>query len=810
MATHNFIVVPVTGASDGNPSNWPDRGFSREDPVTYMTRLAARYAKETAQSHAGSKYVLDKLPDGYALFGKRRLKDVKHVDRYLYGHPSGYSFRSAEEFYEHFKNLMDNGNVSGCTCVGCSGGRKKRARTSLGAATSNSSPAFGQRTSYPSSAPARSRPSGMSQSQSQYPNPSCEYRIDTSRVYKRPLTSTAFSRGTLSQPAPQTLLEGDEVDEENTIDVYRSLVAKLQSHNHLDEAIVEPTSFDWRIDRGHVRQLLEDARSNPRFLPRVGEIVLFVRGLQPQNYVFLEPQSKVFQIWNVEAQSFVGNPIWEAGLVTQAPQESIAMSDLIAEEVKQHSVIYSGYRIEPLSEVGSPEKPWSKHSAYVPLHQIRPFVFYREALRKVDPRNYHVTVTHALEVMGSFALIERWHFKGTWPSATIYNRGLYIGSEMLLVGDLVRLIPMGDTSSTEVTDIMRITSIKTRLLHLDAGENPEFDPVDPTEEGAQTQSRTYDVCIHVSGTAFTRDFSRAWGSDRLPLDPSSSNLPSDIAGYGDWYPMNDPAKRWEVPFHRVLGRCYESEAMRKWFSSKVSDLPAVPRFSAVNQGHLTQPSLDDQDDFGTLSDISKGLKGVLAARKYSTKRDKRIDLDGGKSWFWADNRVEQLDLHEVNGVPVARYTPGKSLRDPEAWKRAVKIRAKGTAFRPKMSKDEIIRHAYSAGQGKGSGMHSSSMVANSAIGMAVAEDDDNEEEDESEDDGLDSIPARAETDPTQEDDDLMMVDLDETPQGGAAGLSIAQSHAGAFHGTSGDSEEGEEDTNELMGRFTSKDVRGTT
>ena len=133
----SVIIVPMTGVSDGTSSKWPDRGFSTEDSSIYLSKLATRYAKETAQFQTGAKYSLDRLPNGYALYGKRRQKDSNHVDRYLYGHPSGYAFRSVEEFYEHFRSLMDNGNVTGCTCVGCSG-RKKRPRTSLGATPNRS------------------------------------------------------------------------------------------------------------------------------------------------------------------------------------------------------------------------------------------------------------------------------------------------------------------------------------------------------------------------------------------------------------------------------------------------------------------------------------------------------------------------------------------------------------------------------------------------------------------------------------------------------------------------------------------------
>lgn len=548
-----------------------------------------------------------------------------------------------------------------------------------------------------------------------------------------------------------------------------------------------------------------DIKSNPRFLPRAGEIVLFVRDLQPGNYAALDPQSKTFKIWNVEAQSFVGALRWEAGLVTQVPQEAITISDLAAEDIKQHSVHYSGYRIEPMSQVCTEEKSWSKRITYVPLHQIRPFAFYREILRKVDPRDYHATVTHALEIMSSFSLIERWHFKGTWPSATIYNRGLYIGSEMLMVGDVARLQALGDRNPNRVTDIMRITSVKTKLLHLDAGENPDLDSVDPTEDGAITQSRTYDVCVHVSGQAFTQDASRAWGTNKLPIDPKSGILPSGVAGYGDWYFLNDPSRRWEVPFHQVVGRCYEVEAMRKWFSSKVSTLPALSRFSAVNQGSPSLASADDQDEHYNLSDISTGLKGILNARKHSIKRDRRIDMAGGKSWFWADSRVEQLDLREINGMPVTDFTPGQVLRDPRAWNRALKIREKGPGFRSKLSKDEIQGYAQTAGQGANSTTtkHSSSMVANSAVGIEAADEEDgnDDDENESDDDGMDNIPARAKSATAQADEDSEMFDAQETLQPAIDVHSLAQRQPGVLRDSNSDSDDESEDANELMGRF---------
>jgi len=121
-------VLPFTGLSDGNKSNWPDRGLRPEDPQIYMTKLASEYAKGTGQPGAFS--TLDRLPDGYALFGKTRAKEPTHVDRYLYGNDR-YAFRSVLEFYPHFVRLMkrrspNDGSLDDCPCKACTKGAPRR------------------------------------------------------------------------------------------------------------------------------------------------------------------------------------------------------------------------------------------------------------------------------------------------------------------------------------------------------------------------------------------------------------------------------------------------------------------------------------------------------------------------------------------------------------------------------------------------------------------------------------------------------------------------------------------------------------
>lgn len=121
-------IVRINPGSDGHDSKWPNAGLRREDPGLYLTKLAWKWMLDRGDAVAGKRYRLDRLPTGYALFGKTRRNNADHVDRYLYGHPT-YNFRSVEEFYPHFKSLMDKGTARNCTCLGCVR-RSKHSRSS--------------------------------------------------------------------------------------------------------------------------------------------------------------------------------------------------------------------------------------------------------------------------------------------------------------------------------------------------------------------------------------------------------------------------------------------------------------------------------------------------------------------------------------------------------------------------------------------------------------------------------------------------------------------------------------------------------
>ena len=500
-----------------------------------------------------------------------------------------------------------------------------------------------------------------------------------------------------------------------------------------------------------MKQLLHDVKVKPHFLPRLGEIVLFVRDLPSHYGIGLDTDTKMYRSFDIQAKVPTWPIRWEAGLITQLPQESVDASDLVAEPRKEHQVSYSGYRIEPISEVSSDDKPWSKRHTYIPLHQLRPFVFYRELLKGLKPLDYHPTIANTLEIMCSLSLIERYHFKGTWPSAAVFSKGVFLGSELIMVGDTIRLLPTGDKNAMTITDAMRVTSIKTKLIHLDALDNPDYDSVNPLIDTKHSADRTFDVCIHFAGMAYTQDPSRAWGKRKSPMSPNAGELPSRLAEYGDWYPLHDPAKRWEVPFGQVAGKCFEAEAAEKWLAAvNTSQIPTAS-FAAINKATASQ------DGSGTEQiDISLGIRGLCKARAYAKSHDKRIELQGGKNWFWADTRIEQLDLREVNGIPVTDYLYGAPTRDARAWKRALFQREKGAGFAPRMTTEKQDEYAQAVGRGRSRLKESNnSMLAASAIGGEAIVEDEDEDEDESEDDEVDEIPARNPLQTMSANDDLV-------------------------------------------------------
>ncbi|KAF2458163.1 hypothetical protein BDY21DRAFT_214352 [Lineolata rhizophorae] len=429
---------------------------------------------------------------------------------------------------------------------------------------------------------------------------------------------TNKSSGKLGRPK---LADSVRTDEEGTPDVYRELIDGLRKDGSLDIEIREPMSMDWRATREGTEAMIAKAMTQPNWIPRIGEIVLFVRTIEDWQEISMDHETGEYKIFDKTTNASGRFPSWEAGYVSELAEEDVSLNDLVMETKKSMGRNYSGFRIEAFA-AGPQHK-------YVPLHQIRPFFLWERLLKGLDIRLYHASIIIAMKYMSSVSLLEKFHFRGTWPKGTILCKGVYLGAELLLVGDTIRLFPGPEPGHdpAKVTDVIQLTSIRLELSDLDKASANDYD-----------DGRPYNLAIRLGGRRYTLDPDKATGY--APLSPHQ--CPEVLHQYDDWYYTHDPSKFVDVPFNRVLGRCYDGEAMLLWCA--------------------------DANSSESTPDISTGVAAVRYGRHHSTKRDPRIP--DGKRWYWADCRAQQLELDTFNGHYTADRDPE---RDPKVLKKHCKV-----------------------------------------------------------------------------------------------------------------------------------------
>ena len=556
--------------------------------------------EQRGEARPGVQYILEALPAGYTLWHRPRPSDSKVLDKYLFGHPSHKRFDSPNRFYPHFEHLMDNnGSSIGCPCTVCRGSAGVLPRV---AASPNSSL---MRTS------ASRRLSNVSASSASFPSrPNSAREVQPAPTVPRPI----------AQGRPKKMCAGIDttnVDQDGTPDVYRNLINMLQTHGYIDEAIREPSSPDWRAEQERLPKLLETLKSQQQWIPRNGDIVLYVRDL-PEGVVFARSDdTNELYLYDEQREEFLGHPKWEAGLVTEvAPEATIA--DLV-DPASDSNVSNSGLRVEPIPNPNDSDKALSKRHKYVPLHQTRPLFLWKELLHSAQDE-WHPSIKNALALSSTLSLTGKYRFRGTWPNAVIYCHGIFVGSEMLAVGDTVRLLPNSKSTTSECSDIMSIKSIRLKWSSLDKASSNDYD-----------EGRPYKSEIWIYGSAYTSDLSR---TDKAWLSGQNAQTPRVADDYGLFQPLHPPDKELAVPYLRVLGRLYENDALDYFLGFDSSELPG----------------------------LDLGHKAMVEARAFARKNDKRIAQGPNATWYWGDNRADALNLHTINGLDVAKYNPERDVK----------------------------------------------------------------------------------------------------------------------------------------------------
>ncbi|KAL4993857.1 ABC transporter transmembrane region 2-domain-containing protein [Aspergillus recurvatus] len=459
-------------------------------------------------------------------------------------------------------------------------------------------------------------------------------------VFDRPRKSDPsirdrFLYGTGRPGRPPGRPEFIVVDSEGTPDVFKFAVTKLKQQGEVDYKISEPASMDWRAERAAMDEYLETLDVRPSYLPRLGELVLWTSDFDGD--LVWNPETQSIEIYSPTKNKWMKKPQWRAGVVGQLPMEETVLQDLVERTEKKWDLNYSGFRVETLPDPNGSDKSYSLHYSYVALKCVKPFNAFELFLQGTPREKLHPSIEHAMTIMSSFSLLDKYRFKGTWPTASIYCRGIFIGAELLAVGDAVRLKPrgyrvQGSNQKPPVVNVMAINEIRLELIECD--------------EDLKSKQLARKYQVRISGKLYTTDMEQAQMSNNgQPTRPLSLQEVIDVfntigmGGYGEWYELHSGATV-DISQDMILGRCYEPDAMKLLFNS-------------LSLGY--------------------DLPGILRAREYSRKVDERIPE--GKTWFWGDFRTQTLGIDSLNGEDVGHYS---ETRDVKMWRANLRI-VDGTA-----------------------------------------------------------------------------------------------------------------------------------
>ena len=374
------------------------------------------------------------------------------------------------------------------------------------------------------------------------------------------------------------------------------------------------------LDGQNFKDIAEKYRTLPSFLPRKGELVIFYSDEEP-NCRF-EETTQHFKVFHEDSGDFVGFPVWKAGVIAAEPEKQLGHEDLSPPPYERLDVTNRSYRIELYPDPDDKDKRLSNETYLVPLNRIRPLSMYHEFLSGVSQNQWHETIHNALKVINTVCFVDPIGFAGKWFSYSVRCRGVWIGAELFINGDAVRLLP-AKGNDNQIDQVMIINRIDHR-----------FENDDIHDERSS---------IVVAGPVITINKNRSFQDDPFTAaEERELLLPASTAGYS-WYPIDvstdgHPSAAihegflddWqEIPVSFIVGRLYDAKAMK---------------------------TLLDIDNF----DVS-GL-GMKQARRWAKQHRTNMKVNTRQGWILTVDRVQSLNIETLNGRAVGKGVERKNLR----------------------------------------------------------------------------------------------------------------------------------------------------
>lgn len=357
-------------------------------------------------------------------------------------------------------------------------------------------------------------------------------------------------------------------------------------------------------------------RIMPSFLPRKGELVLFYP-LEQLNCRF-DQVTQHFKVFDEDSGEYAGFPAWKAGVIAAEPEEQLGHEDLF----QLPHVTNKSYRIEVFPDPDSKDKSLSRQAYLIPLNHIRPLNMFHEFLSGISQNEWHASIHNAMKVMNTVCFVDPLGFAGKWFSYSVRCRGVWIGAELFINGDAVRLLP-AKGNDNQVDQVMIINRIDHR-----------FENDDIHDEHSS---------IVVAGPVITINKNRSFQNDAFTAaEEQELLLPASTAGYS-WYPIevttdgHSPEANhdeflddWqEIPISFIVGRLYDSKAMK-----------ALLDIGNFNIGGL----------------------GMKQARRWAKQHRKNMKVNTCQGWILTVDRVQALDIETLNGRAVGKGVEGENFR----------------------------------------------------------------------------------------------------------------------------------------------------
>lgn len=637
-----WVGLQIRDTSDGDQKSWPScPPYRPSDDENYLIQLGEEWGKN---GEPGVNHYILRLPDNYAVF-ETKQPGGDQVYKRLFGHPKGRFYDSIQKFKPHFLWLM-SGMEGDCRCHLCSG-----------------------KPQGPRIPREKRQPREVSDRSISLPSRSAR----SSTRYDDTDSANGLAGRRARRDAKQTH-GAYAVDEEGTDDVFKRFIKLLytsrDSARGIDEDIEEVSSLDWCAEHYEdgsnlMPQHLAQFDRRHSCLPRLGEVVLWCTNFPDGHRLLLDHKTAQYKFYSHTQRSFNGHPVWRAGVVTctplsgpeNPPGDFQTVLDAADKEMALNAV---GYRVETLPDPNDLlKKSTSKQYRWLSLECIRPLSQWQMMTHGIPRQKLHPSIMHALTCSTSLSLIEKFKATGLWPNAAIHCKGLYLGPELIMGGDTVRLSPQ---QSDECEDVLRIESIRLNL------DNIRQEHTEPNSQDIASGCR-----ISIVGTACTSNVDRAYSmpprghlvegfespDQRSPISLSEMKTALRAvraAEYGSWYYLHDPKKRYEVSHEQILGRLHETAAVQLW-----KDVEAESQVRAQSQ--LQKLSLN--------FDIS----GISLARVIASCTDTRLPLQEGHEilWYWADTRAEALGVESFNGHEVGKYWRVRDKETLGSWHTQMRI-----------------------------------------------------------------------------------------------------------------------------------------